>query len=227
MAYSGYRRNLNRSRRTFKRVYGRKGLPWYKRKYNAMELAGKAWSGVKAIRHLVNSEKLHLVTTSSTGISNTGSVAIFNNIAQGDSISGRTGNSILMSDVLLRYECVINSSAASTLVRVIVFIDTEQVGDTNPAVSDVLQSVSTLAGLNKNQPGRFSVLYDRLVSLNSNGTQSFNDKWYLKNMDIHAKYNGTTANDINKNGIYLLLISDQATNTPTVSTNLTLGYYDN
>ena len=70
MVYSGYRRNLNRSRRTFKRVYGRKGLPWYKRKYNAMELAGKAWSGVKAIRHLVNSEKLHLVTTSSAGISN-------------------------------------------------------------------------------------------------------------------------------------------------------------
>ena len=73
--------------------------------------------------------------------SNSGSIAIFNNIAQGGSISGRTGNSILMSDVLLRYECVISSSATSTLVRVIIFIDTEQVGDTNPAVADVLQSV--------------------------------------------------------------------------------------
>ncbi|WP_445779126.1 hypothetical protein, partial [Shewanella sp.] len=43
----------------------------------------------------------------------------------------------------------------------------------------------------------------------------------------HVKWNGTTASEIKKGGMYMLLLSDEATNTPTCVYNTRLSYYDN
>jgi len=46
-------------------------------------------------------------------------------------------------------------------------------------------------------------------------------------LNSHAGYNGTSSCDIQKGSIYLLLVSDKATNTPTFAFNTRMMYIDN
>jgi len=212
--------------------YGRKKkrmrrVPWYEKKYNAAQLAHKAYKGVMYLKGLVNSEMFHLVTASNTTVSNTGTVIHCTAIAQGDNIGSRQGNSILLRNVLARITLEQNASATSSFYRVMLVFDTQQVGDTAPGVSDILNSVSTLSSLNVAQPGRFSVLKNWfLETSNGQGTAKILE-FYDGNIMTHVKYNGTANTDIQQNGLYLLLLSDQASNTPTVTYNIKIGYHDN
>lgn len=201
--------------------------PWYERKYNATQLAHKAYKGVMYLKGLVNSEMFHLVTASNTTVSNTGTVIHCTAIGQGDNITSRQGNSIFLRNILCRVTLEQNSSATSTFYRVILFQDTQQVGDASPTVSDVLNTVSTLSSLSLAQPGRFNILKNWFVETNNGQGTSKALEWYDGNIYSHVKYNGSASSDIQQNGLYLLLLSDQSTNTPTVTYNIKVGYHDN
>ena len=43
----------------------------------------------------------------------------------------------------------------------------------------------------------------------------------------HIRYNGTADTDIQKGGLYILFISDQASDYPTCDYQTRLGYHDN
>ena len=124
---------------------------------NAMKtaaLARSAYYGVRYIKGLVNSEMLHNNGTATISPDNTGTIIPLTSIAQGDSSSGRTGNSILLKNIFLRIAANNNTAQANTFYRIIVFQDLQQVGDTNPAVSDVLESVNYLSPLATAQEDR-------------------------------------------------------------------------
>lgn len=45
--------------------------------------------------------------------------------------------------------------------------------------------------------------------------------------DHHIRYNGSASSDIQKGGIYMMVLSNEATNGSSFTYNLRLGYYDN
>lgn len=215
-----------------KRRYPRKkrgGKPWYMRKYNAYELAGKAWSAAKYLKGLINVEFKKYDADSSTSTS--GNVILFNGIAQGDSDQTRDGNSVLMKSWLLRGNIVSNASAVSTRVRLVFFMDKQQIGDTAPSQSDILDPDlnQLVAPLNNQTVGRFTILADKRFSINQMvASQSVSREFsFFFNLGKHARFNGTTGADIQKNGIYMLVVHDQSTNVPNILYSSRLKYVDN
>lgn len=192
----------------------------------ALALAKASYVGVKYIKGLVNSEMLHTQGNATSNISSTGTVVHLSSIAQGDTSSGRTGNSILSRNLLLRIAIANNVSAVNTFHRVMLVWDTQQIGDTSPTISDILESVSYLSPLATATVGRFKILYTKTFSTNTvNNTNKIIDKYF--NFNKHIRYNGTAGADIQKNGLYLVMLSDQAINTPTYFYQYKLGYHDN
>lgn len=198
------------ARKYIKKTKGRKrrmARPWYTKKYSTQELALKAWSGIKYLKGLVNSEMFKNDSNwTSTATSNTGVIGDnFVAIAQGDGISGRTGNSILVRSVAVNLTFTYNSTTPG-LIRYMIFIDNQQISDTLPVVTDVLETASPTSYLNKNNVGRFSILYDhRMYSDTQHPVQRINKFFKLQH---HVRFNGPLSTDIQKGTIYFLLLSD-------------------
>lgn len=212
--------------RRSKRTRSRRTKPWYKRKYNALQLAAKAAKGVWYLKGLVNSEMLHNQSLSSTTIPNSGILIPVNGIAQGDTASGRTGNSVLMRNLLLKCSFEQNASATITTYRMMIILDKQAIADTVPSATDVLESANPMSPLATASAGRFQVLKQWFFTTDDTKSQTRTIEYY-RNMRIHARYNGTANTDIQKNGLYILVIADQATNTPTFRYSYKLGYHDN
>lgn len=203
---------------------------WYDKKYSAQQLAVKAWKATKYLKGLVNSEMLHVDTSfSGTTIPNTGTVTHLTAISQGDTAAGRTGNSLLLRSLTYRARFEINSAVTSnTAITMIVFMDKQQVSDTAPAPGDILTGLSTESLLSLNTGGRFRIMMRKSYVLTpaSGGRPAIEIAKYF-NIQKHVRYNGTASTDIQKNGLYVLLISSEATNVPSITGNFRIGYHDN
>ena len=147
-------------------------------------------------------------------------------MAQNDTSSGRTGNSILMRNVHLRLGFEQHASATVTTYRVILLWDTQQTADTSPAVTDVLESASPYSPLATANVGRFKVIKNWFFTTDDTKAQTKLIECY-KQFRVHTRYNGTANTDIQKMGLYLLTLSDQATNVPTFRYSWKVGYHDN
>lgn len=218
-------------------------MPYYRRRYRgrrrrrrygpkkyckprALDYAKAAYSGVRYIKGLVNSEMFHHPVTGTSTPDTSGEVIHITNIAQGDDDNARTGRSVLLKSIFYRISATINASATNTFVRIILLKDNQQVGDSTPSVTSILASASYLSPLNVNSIGRYTVLKDHLFSLDAAKQDTKLIKIYKK-LQMHVKYNGTASTDIQKNGIYILFISSEATNTPSLPYNVRLSYHDN
>jgi hypothetical protein len=105
------------------------------------------------------------------------------------------------------------------VVRVIVFRDLDGYG-TAPGGSDLLQNTgSAIAPLSPKtylNTDRFSILYDRLETIDNTGPKTLCDMITMPH-EGHVKYLGTTASASanGKGSVYILFVSDESTNTPT------------
>lgn len=219
------RRQYQRKKRNYKRT----NLPWYQKKYSTQQLAYKAWNAAKYLKGLVNSELYHYDSTFNTTIPGTGSMTLLNGIAQGDTSVTRTGNSILMKNATYRFKIVINSSVtANTTVLFMLLWDTQQIADTTPAVTDVLKTAATQSLLNLNAQGRFQIVMRKtLVLTPATGARPAMEIKGFHKFHTHTKYNGANATDIQKNGLYWLMVSSESTNTPTIEGEVRVAYHDN
>lgn len=218
-----YKRNKS------KRVKKRKprASSWYNKRYSVAQLAGKAWSGVKYIKGLVNSEMYSLENSASgSTISTTPTVIHITATGSGDGESNRTGNSIYVKSYFIRGGFVIDPDIPTSFVRMVIVRDTQQVGDTAPAFNDVFSSNSCFSVVNDTTKGRFDILCDRVYTLDNSGKRNIAFKCYIP-MRSHVRYNGTATTDIQRNGLYLMFISDQPTDTVSYSYGDRLRYHDN
>lgn len=212
-----YRRRFPRRRR--------RRAAWYNRKYSTLQLARKALSGVRYIRGLVNSEMFKY----DSGMQNvTGHTIIpLAPLATGNDDASRTGNSVLVRALNLKVACYQNPTAQDTLFRVMIFIDTQQIGDTAPTIGDVLDTAHPMQVLNSNTAGRFKIIKSAVFHT-SKAAETLKQINVYKKMYHHIRYNGAASTDIQKGGIYLMLLSDQASGTlPTFFYNWRLSYRDN
>lgn len=173
----------------------------------ALALAAKANKSV---------EKKALDFSGSSTIGTTASALHFTAVAQGTAQNQRIGNSVYCTGLALNFLFVSHPSAAQSNIRFIIFHDTQTVSDqTSIAWTTVMDNASMWAMINRgSQRGRFKILMDKTCSLSPNSNYAEN---YMKNyipINKTIEFNGTAATDIQKNGIYGLVLSDDNVNQP-------------
>jgi len=185
---------------------------------------------VAGIRGLINSELHYKDNSLNPTINSSGSVTwVTNALAQGDAVANRTGNSILLKTIFLRGTINMSTSATSTFVRLIFFLDKENDGAT-PAVTDVLQSADYKSNYNLLHSKRFVMLYDRTHTFDVvTGPRIKPFKLMLKPPMTHLKFGGTSGNiaDARENHIFLLAITNEATNVPVAPMEARIKWFDN
>lgn len=222
-------------RRRFRKRYGRGFSHGFSNMYKTVSKYTN-WptviGAIKDIQGMINAEKQKVdVSISTSTISSTPAVTHLTAIATGDSEGSRTANSILCKYLYINGTVQIHTSANFSRVRMVVVRDKQQVGDTAPAYLDVFESApsgsGTQAFLNKATVGRFDILWDRLCVLDAQNPQVAVS--HMIPLKSHVRYNGTASTDVQKGGLYCMLVSDITAggNVPTVYLQARLAYYDN
>lgn len=193
------------------------------------QAAKYAWQGVKYLTGLVNSE-MYKFDSQQSGqpATSSGSVIHLTAIAQGDGDGARTGNSIMVRSVNIKGNLIFNTGASKLFqpVRLIVFQDSQQVGDTYPTTTQLLENATTYSHLNSDTVGRFKILHNKVYNLNTGANAGIVYQINLP-MQSHVRYNGTAGTDIQKGGLYLLWMSNETVNYPTIDYEARVSYHDN
>ncbi len=194
--------------------------------------AEQALSLARATRKLLNVEFFFHDANVAINPDSSGLISELTLIAQGDTVSTRTGNSLLAKSLMLRGTDTVSAAALTpTVVRHIIFKDTMNLG-VAPTVANVLAAtVSVNSNLNiEDFPKRFVPLRDWTINLPvpSDQDESVSWKQYVK-LNHHIKYDGAagTAATQRSGGIYHLTISNQSTNDPAVGANSRFRFIDN
>lgn len=194
------------------------------------QLAQDAYKGVQMVKQLVNTEFDFKDTTTGVSPTSGGSMTLLNGMTQGDTASSREGNSIRMKSLDLRFYLTNNSTAVNTNTRVMLVHDKQPNGST-ALVTDVLATNNVVSPRNLDNRKRFKVIYDRTFSLSTAGPSNLNSAFYKKDFNQHvAFYNASNAGtiaDISTGALFLLLLSDQAVNAPTINYYFRLRFIDN
>lgn len=221
----GLRSFANKRRRRFDRKY-----PYSGAALNSLGKMTGMQKQINVIKSLINVEKKVLDTNADPTPSNTASIVTLSNVAQGDDYNQRNGRKIKADSIYLNGQVRIeNTAAKETVLRVIIFIDSESDGET-PTAAELLQDGTDLQSpLNYAYAGtRFKVLMDRYLLVSSNGPQNKAIKFYRK-LGHHVSYLGTgaTSGNMGTGNIYMLLMSNEPTNTPTFSYWARFRFIDN
>lgn len=195
-------------------------------------IATKALKAAKNARSLIDASKYFIdVTGSGVTMSNNGTITLLTPIAQGDDVNNRSGNSVLAKSFRFSYDITQNTAAGQTsqMARVLIVSDKLQTG-TAPTPAQILQTLGNANAVNSpinvDALPRFSVLYDRRHSLESNGDIRQHGMC-RKHFSKRISYTGAATTDTYKNNIYLLVLSDVAANDPLMNYSSRVGYLDN
>ncbi len=174
---------------------------------DAMELARRALLEVRKLASSEEVKRVQQITTQTNYLA--GAVTLVSGIAQGDGVSGRTGDTVRLKRLSLRLNCATFTDSNVTW-RVIVFTDKRQVAGTNPTVTQVLDTDSALSAYALAQAGRFRVFKDYTFSQNArflNGDMADPSVWDLDLGNMEARWTGgtTTAGQV-----YVLITCDVA-----------------
>lgn len=219
--------NFPRKKRGFiKRAYGtvKKMAPYAKVAYDAYNMA-------MSVKNLLNVEYKFIETVTSGTITTTPTIVLLTGIAQGDTQSTRNGNSLRARYVNMKYTITIDPDAGTSIVRVIMFRDKVSDG-TVPTAGEVLNLASAIGNVAhynvNNARSRFIIGYDRVHTLSINGVRGISGKFHRK-VNQRIKYIGTdaTQGSCNTNHYYLLLVSNEVAEPPTINASTTVSYVDN
>ncbi len=182
-------------------------------------IATKALSTAK--KALAQPELKHTETVHTTTPPVAGFINQLSTVVQGDSNNERIGETIQAKSLHLRFSLEINASATQTQVRVIIFKwRSEQPANT----LDVL--LLSLITSFKNQDKRYqsAILSDRVYQLSDAKNPIIFVRQKIRvNKLISFPEDSSTSN---MNSIWLLMLSDEATNTPALVLRSRLFYTD-
>lgn len=221
-----------------KRYYRpRKGKKHYKRKYGWSRavrsgarfgsLALKAYMLARKLADHDNVEYKFHDTTFSTTYDYNGGLILLNNPAQGDTDQTRDGDSLKMQNLTFRGTIIKNGAANDTWVRIIIlFSDQNKIANVtdwlDPAYVGSARAIEAPKDWDKRFYGK--TLYDKTFTVNSD-RQSTQYKGVIK-INKHTQFEaGSTT--INTGALQMIVISNEPTNTPTVSLVSRLSFTDN
>lgn len=187
---------------------GRKG----KKRLTANQKANLALKLLRKQKPEIREYNLNAVT--SVGIPNAGT---YYNIGLNPvfaSYTDRNGDALTPKHIELNLSFTKHASATSSIIRVIAY---QWCNDTDSlsAISDILQFTDVLSP--KSQDHRYDsrVYHDSLVTVDTDNPKKTLLIKFVPKKAIN--YRAGTNSTIESNGVYFLLLSDEATNTPTVS----------
>lgn len=197
-----------------------------------------------AVKRTLPEMKYVDVDNSSTNIGDPGVVTHVTAIAQGDSISTRTGDSVRVKSLTAtgRFVVPIGSAgaAAATCYRLALVLDKQTIADTVPGLTDIFTpSRPETAMPNLTNLGRFKMLWlskifypnmmvvDTEVSAAATSVPTqgfcFDFNWIG---DVVVRYNGSAATDFQKNAIFAVVLSSDTTDTIDVDWTTRVGFTD-
>lgn len=211
---------------------------------------GTLTNQVKGIRRVLNKVAPEIkyldVDGSTSNIPTTGYIFHCTQVAEGDTLGARDGQTIRLCSINICGRFVTATSALASIgscYRLALVVDKQQVADTTPAIGDIFTSSNprpeTLMP-NLNTLQRFSMLwvspvfYPNMMVTATSGltaiiqfppTQGFcfDHNW---NGNMIVGYNGASASDIQKNGVYFIVISSDSQATIDVDVTARLGFVD-
>lgn len=205
--------------------------------------AYKAYGLATTIASLINVERKHLDKKSDgVYISTTASLSVLNDMAQGTSDITRVGNSVLSKSIQGKGLVYWNTAASGPeVLRVMVFRDAENTDGTPPAISEVLEETSSPAvmssPLNIRNTQRFHIIFDKNYILDQyhpmfkfkffNQFPVLKDKMGRRIKGIHAKYNAGTTSAWAEGALWIMVVSNAATNGPGISWYTRYRFIDN
>ncbi len=195
-------------------------------------LATKAMAGVKKLKSMIHVElKSRSQAASTTTVSSTGIILSLNTIPEGTGENERIGVGIKVKSIRIRASIRSAAGGTHTVFRMILFIDRQQEADTTPSVAEVLQTVNSFDYINWINRKRFRILSDRLYVFPgqgfATGLQAMQCSVNKFGMNLVQRYNGSASTDIDRNGIFLLLLSDEPSNVPSFEMVPQINYVDN
>jgi len=150
-------------------------------------------------------------------------------VRAGTSVSQRVGNSIRLARFSFRASFAINTTAGvtTTLVRFMIVSDMNNNG-TAPTAAELLEvTTNPRSAYNKANLQRFAVISDKMIPLSTQGDPFFALELDLP-LNFHIYYDGDsgTAAMFRNNNMWLVLVSDQLSNAPSVQAFSRIHYVD-
>jgi len=171
---------------------------------------GRIAKTVGGIMQMINPEKKFVDNNTSTAfIPTTGTaVATYTMMPQGLGDQARTGNTIKGHSIYGRYVLYLDPSATRSTVRLMWVLDKENNGSI-PALSDILDNVDVVSGMNLDSSKRYAILRDTVYTMNSGNRTLIKGKFYFPT-DFHVHYDGPSGaiTDAKENQVFLFAISD-------------------
>ena len=224
MAYQAFKQR--RKRPIYKRRYNRNG--W--RNMRLGTLARKAYSGMRMLKGIVNAEKKTFDTSANGVQGSSPTITCLNLLAQGDDYNSREGRSILAKTFQLQFRAIISSAATTpTFVRYVIFKDLGMDGSNAPSSGELVSSIYAMRNSDPVYMKRYVVLCDQTIgNLSADSRENTYQEKFIR-LNHHIKFAGTgTANtDQGEGSLWLLQVSNQATDTPTLIWTARLRFYDN
>jgi hypothetical protein len=205
--YNNYKPGRGRRRNN---IFYRRGLK------KAIRLAG-----------YLNVEFKHFDVFDSANVTDGLTIVQLSNIAQGDTVSTRDGDSCKVTNMLLSITSKIHASATNSFVRVMLVRDNQ----TNGAIfttANLLEGDEYLSPANPSNKDRFTIYYDKLFALSNTGEGCVKDNMN-KEVSFHIQFGAATAaiTSLRGKSLALCFISDESTNYPTIDYRSRLTYVDN
>lgn len=174
-----------------------------------------ARSALSKVQKLMRSRevKIHDQGWQSTEIDNGGEIFALADVTQGDTGLLRDGRSMSVFNINLRWKMIFAAADDVTCFRIIVFRDTKQIAGVQPIVLNVLAQAKVVSQLKDIYRTRWDIMYDYTGTVGlSKGRMVVGQ--FNKRVAIKMEYSGSAASNVTKNGIYLLVISDETTDKP-------------
>lgn len=216
-----------------KKRYGRKVVPWYKRKYSPIDMAAKAMSGVNYLRKLINVERKFNDTVYAEAKQTTTPVITWiSDISQGTDYNQREGLSVKLASLQFKGTVYASDTVSGlgaryeSLVRVIIFCDME--GGSGFSAADLLEASTNInSPLNHTNGKRFIVYHDKYYTVSSGGPSIKEVKVFRKNNE-HIRWSNSTTGQ-REGHLYVLTMSDETVsdNEPSISWYARIRYIDN
>lgn len=170
--------------------------------------------------------------TSSQAIDANGSFVLLTSFAIGDDYNNRQGRILHLKRLNGVMSIAQHASATETFVRVMLirFMRYSPDSSTTPSFGELLNNAATYYAAPNVKPvqhSKYQILMDRMVALSDVGktcaVMRFN-KYYKKAKKI--EFDGTGGTSASQGRIYLALISNESTNTPTVAWDINVHCVD-
>ncbi len=222
-------------RKRRKRRFTRKrGKRWRRRPRGGLgsvslrDAAYGAMAGVRYIKSVINVEKKMKDLGATASASTTPLVYCLNDMAQGVTDSTRVGNSLKAQSVAITGSITWDTTGTQNRgVRMMLLWDNQQVADTAPTSTEIFGSAtpSLWSHLNPESHGRLIIVADRTVYQSTDKLRQ--PLKVIRRLSRHVRFNGAATTDLQKNGLFWVIYSNEATNTPSVQFQSFFRYVDN